>query len=381
MNTEREILPKGVLAVSDYIGMLNEHLRAVPAMIIGEISQTTISSKGHVYFSLKDKHNTGVLNCVAWRSTYDMYGIDVKEGMEIIVAGYPNVYAARGDMKFIVSSLELFGEGALKKGYELLKKKLEAEGLFSAERKRALPEFPHAIGVISSREGAVIHDFVNNLGKHGFAITFVHAQVEGRECVPSLLDAIKTLGKQPIEALVVIRGGGSLESLQGFNNETLLREIARFPVPVIAGIGHHEDVPLVSLVADSMVSTPTAAAHLLGRSWDDVNIRIEKYRRSIIDRFGAELYDGMANFERRFVSLPDRFLSILEQTKQQLLLTGKTILLNDPVRQLTLGYSITRLRGRIVRKRADVADGDMLEIQVSDGNINSFASHEENSRT
>lgn len=372
MNTRKETMPHGALSVSDYIALLNERLRAVEAIIIGEISQLTISSKGHVYFSLKDKNNNSVLNCVAWRSTYDMYGINLTEGMEIIISGYPNVYAPRGDMKFIASSLELFGEGALKKSYEALKKKLDTEGLFDPKRKRVLPEFPHIIGVISSREGAVIHDFVNNLGKHGFAVQFVHAQVEGQQSVPSLLNAIKMLRTQPIEVLVIIRGGGSLESLQGFNNEKLVREISRFPVPVIAGIGHHEDVPLISLVADVMVSTPTAAAHILGQSWDEVGLRIEKCERSIIDRFGNQLYDCIADFERRLVSLPEQFQSLLEQTKQQLQLIEKTIVLNDPMRQLTLGYSITRFRGRIIRRHQDVMQESALETQVSNGIIHSL---------
>ena len=371
MESSQEKLPADVVSVSDFISFLNEKLEMCSARIIGEVSQCTVASSGHVYFSLKDKHDNSTLNCVMWRSAYSIYGVKLQDGMEVIVSGHPEIYAPRGNLSFIASSIELFGEGALKKAYDLLKKQLEREGLFASERKRELPEFPHEIGVISSREGAVIHDFVNNIGKRGFKIHFIHAQVEGQQSVPSLLEAIKTFCKMPLDALVIIRGGGSLESLQGFNNEKLVREIAKFPAPVIAGIGHHQDVPLASLVADAMVSTPTAAASLLGRSWDDLELRIERFERGIVDRFGSFLREMMMNFESRMANLPDRFETALSDTMQNLSLIEQTIRLNDPLRQLKLGYSIARFGTRIIRKRSDVAEGDELEIQVSDGVIKS----------
>ena len=160
------------------------------------------------------------------------------------------------------------GEGALKKAYDKLKQKLEKEGLFSSEKKKPIPEFPQRIGLITSETGAVIHDFLNNLGKYGYQISFVNSRVEGQIAVQGLLLAITYFSGKEIDVLVIIRGGGSLESLQAFNNEALVRKIADFKIPVICGIGHDKDVSLASLAADKAVSTPTAVTALLNRAWE-----------------------------------------------------------------------------------------------------------------
>jgi len=201
-----------------------------------------MSSRGHVYFSLKDEKDGALINCIIWKSRYAVYGVELKEGVKIIASGYPEIYAPSGRISFIAETIELAGEGALKKAYEKLKKKLAAEGLFEEERKRPLPKYPEKIGVVTSRQGAVLADFLNNLGKFGFKIKMIDSRVEGQLAVADLLLSIKSFQKQDIDALVIIRGGGSLESHLAFNNEMLVRAIADFPVPVIAGIGHHTRV-------------------------------------------------------------------------------------------------------------------------------------------
>ena len=253
-----------IYSVSNFLDIINSNLAKIQVCIKGEIS--SVDFKKHAYFSLKDKNDESVVNCFMWSDDYQMVGIDLKEGMEIIVRGYAEIYKPAGKFTFRVSSIELVGEGALKKAYDALKKKLTEEGLFELERKRPMPNLPIKIGLITSRTGAVIHDFQSNLGRFGYEIKFYDSRVEGAQAVKDLINAIRYFKNKPIEVLVVIRGGGSLESLQAFNNEVLVRKIAEFEKPVICGIGHDKDIPLSALAADLLVSTPTAVTTVLNRS-------------------------------------------------------------------------------------------------------------------
>ena len=252
-----------IFSISEYIELLNIGLKKSKAKIIGEVSEVGFGPTGHVYFSLKDEKDGSVLKCIIWKSKYILFGIRLEEGLKIIASGYPEIYPLSGRLSFIAEVLEHAGEGTLKKEYEKLKKKLAEEGIFAEERKRPLPKYLRRVGLITSKQGAVLADFLSNLGKYGFKIKMIDSRVEGQGAVEDLLLSIKTFKKQDIEALVIMRGGGSLESMLAFNNELLVREVAGFPVPVIAAIGHDKDVPLMSLAADLAVSTPTAAANRL----------------------------------------------------------------------------------------------------------------------
>jgi len=256
-----------IYTVSRYLDVLNFQLKQIPARVKGEISSLDIRNN-YLFFSIKDAKNESVLVCFMWKKRYDLCGIAIEEGMEIIVEGFPEVYKPSGKFSFKTATVELVGEGVLKKAYDALKKQLEKEGLFLPERKKRIPEFPRNIGLITSETGAVIHDFLNNLGKHGYHIQFVDSRVEGQIAVRSLISALDYFENKDVDVVVIIRGGGSLESLQAFNNEVLVRRVADFKVPVICGIGHDKDVPLASLAADKLVSTPTAATNILDETWD-----------------------------------------------------------------------------------------------------------------
>ncbi len=303
---------KLTLSVADYIELLNEQLKLYDARIVGEVTQVKIWSSGHVYFTLKDKDAGAVMDCVLWRGVYELYGIKLEVGMEVILSGQANIYAPSGRLSFIAKSVELVGEGALKKAYDALKMKLAKEGLFAEERKRLIPQFPRKVGIITSKQGAVIHDFMNNLNRHGFQITLIDTKVEGPESLPDLYRAIRTMKQRELDVIVVMRGGGSLQSLAAFDSEKLVREITSSPTPVIAAIGHHEDTPLSALVADVMVSTPTAAANLVNSSWEkglqavtidyqkimfaykqiliEVTSALEAKHRTILDKFDRVIH-------------------------------------------------------------------------------------------
>jgi len=400
--------------VSRFLDLLNNNLRASGARIQGEVSSFDLRGS-YLFFSLKDKEDESVLSCFMWSKDYALYGIELEAGMEIIIDGFPAVYKPTGKLSMQVSAIEPVGEGALKKAYEELRKKLEEEGLFAPERKKAVPALPGKIGLITSETGAVIHDFLNNLGKYGYQIKFINSRVEGQVAVSGLMSAVDYFNKQDIDVLVIIRGGGSLESLQAFNNEMLVRKIAGCRMPVICGIGHDKDVPLASLVADLGVSTPTAVAIYLNRTWDDAvkrlavlerdifykyqellqvgKYRLEEMAGSLRKYFGMifQEFDGIRHRLRSALAdigynikslakmLDDSFGLVFEKFARNfqdqgnfLDETEKRLKIYDPTRQLKLGYCIASAGGRVIKSVRQVKNGDSIDIQVSDGKMRSI---------
>ncbi|PIT92792.1 MAG: exodeoxyribonuclease VII large subunit [Candidatus Harrisonbacteria bacterium CG10_big_fil_rev_8_21_14_0_10_42_17] len=370
-------LPKP-LSISDYISQLNSDLQKLRARIVGEVVSFKVWSSGHAYFSLKDKKDGSVINCIMWRSDLSMCGVNLEDGMEVIAFGRPNVYLMSGKLSFVASTIELSGEGSLKKAYEELKRKLDAEGLFADERKRLLPRFPKKIGVITSRQGAVISDFLTNIGKHGFSIRLIHSGVEGQAALPGLIKAIQEFRDEDIDVLVIIRGGGSLESLQAFNNENLVREVVFFPVPVMAGIGHDKDVSLVAMAADFSASTPTAVANELDKIWEAHRLELSHFEQGIVNSFRQLLNTEMNSLSLLTMGVLDGFKSFIAQSENQLKMFARTIIASDPRRQFKLGFSISRLNGKVLKRVTDIQKESILETQLLDGVIQSVVTEIEN---
>lgn len=383
----------GPLTVARFIDSLNLRIKPLVSKIIGEVSEAKAGPTGHMYFSLKDETGAAVLSCVIWRSRYEMFGVKLVPGAKIVASGHAEIYPPSGRLSFVCDSIELAGEGALKKEYDRLFKLLAAEGIFEPAKKRPIPKFARKIGVITSKQGAVIHDFLNNIGKFGFSIEFIDSRVEGQLAVEDLLSSINTFSKRRIEVLVIIRGGGSLEAMLAFNNEQVVRAIANFPVPVIAGIGHDKDVPLSALAADAAVSTPTAAAHLLSASWQEIYRVLDNYQINVfgayqnaLGRVRARLYENtviIANFKQLLQKIRStiekeilQMISILNLkiagARQLLEYAQSTANSNNPERQLKLGYSIARVGGRVIKSVAAVKAGQNIDVGVSDGIIKSL---------
>jgi len=303
-------LGKKVFSVSEYIDLLNDKLKSFAVKIIGEISEIKFGPTGHAYFKLKDKKDESVIDCVIWKRQYDFYGIELKKGIEIIATGHSNVHSQYG-FKFVAGVIAYAGEGILKQEYDKLKKKLTEEGLFSEEKKRPIPEYVQRVGIITSKTGAVIHDFTANLGKFGFQVKMIDSRVEGQDAVEDLLLSLDLSKKQNIEVLVIMRGGGSLEALSAFNNERIIREVANFPVPVIAAIGHEKDVPLMSLASDAMVSTASIAAHLLSESWEKAQFKLARSENNILNLYDNNLSEAGNLLNEFFYKIQIEFSSIL----------------------------------------------------------------------
>jgi len=303
-------------SVSEYIAILNDRLSDLFGEVVGEISELKTSARGHVYFVIKDKETNEILPCTIWQRTYALNGLELEVGMEVLIKGTPEFYGPFGKLSFIAKSAELVGEGALKKAYEKLKKKLSAEGLFDKQRKRTLPVFPKTIGIITSVHGEVIHDFTSNLRKAGFKVKILDCRVEGPESGRSLTLSVRAFRNEQIDVLILMRGGGSIQSLAGFDNEALVREIVSFPVPVITGIGHHKDVTLAALAADVAESTPSFVAALLNKSWDDAEQVLARLQQNILELYKDTLASASRHLTGTFRQAREVLDGILERYEE-----------------------------------------------------------------
>lgn len=257
-------------SVSDLANSLKRTLEESFARVRvrGELSRVTIAGSGHMYSSLKD--DGAVIDAVCWKGTLGKLSVRPEEGLEVICTGRITTYPQRSNYQLIIDSMELAGEGALLKMLEDRKRKLAAEGLFSAERKRPLPFLPQVIGVITSPTGAVIRDILHRLeDRFPRHVLVWPVLVQGQGAAEQVAAAIKGFNALPAggatprpDLLIVARGGGSLEDLMPFNEEIVVRAAASSAIPLIAAVGHETDTTLIDFVADMRAPTPTGAAEM-----------------------------------------------------------------------------------------------------------------------
>lgn len=383
----KEETSKSVFSVGEFLDYINEIFKREEYAVLGEISEFKTHPSG-VYFSLQDNENEGILNCYMNPYAYRMLGITLDDGMVIKAIGVPSVYKPKGRLSFVVRTIELQGEGSLKKAYELLKKKLEEEGLF--RRKRPIPECIREIGIITSKTGAVIDDFRKNMKPLGMRLHLFDVRVEGSSAPRNIMKGIKWFNtKMPgCDVIVLIRGGGSLEDLQPFNNELVAREIFASSIPVIAGIGHDRDVPIASLASDVMTSTPSFAAMTVNGSWDGLVLGLPNLERQLVDFFGQTLNESKSRVvgytDRLLEKIPrlimryrvvaDRMLNAfsvrVQEMNEFLKHAAQYLAAVDPERNLRLGYSIIfNEKGRVVRDAADTSEGQPITARLHKGSL------------
>ena len=251
--------------------------------IQGEISSFTAHSSGHWYFTIKDKNSS--LSCVMFKFENQNILFEPKVGDELILNGNVGIYAPTGKYQFNVKHIEVFGEGALLKAYEELKKKLEREGLFEASNKKDLPTMPKSIAVITSETGAVLRDIVTVLRRRSptLVVTLIESQVQGKDADKFIVQAIKTANKKKdFDLIILARGGGSIEDLWCFNMESVAREIFKSRLPIVSAIGHETDFTISDFVADLRAPTPSAAAELISENHFYLSDSLERITNEII---------------------------------------------------------------------------------------------------
>ncbi len=258
------------LSVTELVSRLKRavEVEVGEARVQGEIGSCKAAGSGHIYFTLKDASSQ--LQCVLYRYQAMQCRVRLREGLQVELSGRATVWEGRGSLQFIVSQVQEAGLGSLQQQFEALKRKLEAEGLFAASRKRPLPRFPQSVGLITSATGAVIQDMRHRLSQRAPWVQawLLPVQVQGKGAEQGIARAIRMWsrpqehGLPAVDYLIIARGGGSMEDLWCFNEECVARAIAESPIPVISAIGHETDFTIADFVADLRAPTPTAAIEL-----------------------------------------------------------------------------------------------------------------------
>lgn len=293
-------------------------------MVEGEISNLATPASGHWYFTLKDRNSQ--IRCAMFRNRNQVLRFRPRDGMQVMLRGRLSIYEGRGDYQLITDAMEEAGDGALRRAFEELKSKLHKEGLFDEEHKQEItPDFHH-IGLITSRTGAAVRDMITVFKRRFPAIklTLIPVAVQGKDAPDEIVRAIATANKLAksleIDAIIVGRGGGSLEDLQAFNEENVARAIFASELPVTSAVGHEVDFTIADFVADLRAPTPSAAAELMSPSMEDYADLLDGYRQQITQLFSTLLREchQTLGFIQRRLQRPDRRLQEHAQTLDRL---------------------------------------------------------------
>jgi exodeoxyribonuclease VII large subunit len=324
-----------------------------------------------VFFTLKDPVAGASVPVAMRRSAYDGLGLELGDGARVHVHGRGELWPARGTFRLRADAIEPFGLGQLLARLEALRRKLAAEGLFAAERKRVLPRFPKLIGLVTGSNAAAKHDVLTTItGRFPPArIVVAKTYVQGPRAPGAIALALRRVCEAGADVVILARGGGSFEDLLPFSDERLLRAIAACPVPVVSAVGHEQDTPLCDLVADVRASTPTAAGRLVvpdaRELLDGLDRDLARLRRApalLLERRRSALAASRERLRRAPALLVERRRARLEA------LAGKLAALS-PVATLGRGYAIVRRGGSIVRESADVVQGDRVDVQLARGSF------------
>ncbi|NQW21800.1 MAG: exodeoxyribonuclease VII large subunit [Chloroflexi bacterium] len=380
-----------VSAVADYLkASLESDPRLADLTVVGEVSGYRKPSSGHHYFALRDEQS--ILRCVMFRSGRG--GQFLADGTQVICRGRISMYTSRGDLQFYVDQVEPDGIGALQQAYEEMRKRLEIEGLFELDRKRAIPELPARIAVITSPTGAVIQDIINVLTRRYplAEIILIPTSVQGEKAAPEIVQAFRALNTfDDIDVVIVARGGGSLEDLWAFNEESVARAIFASNVPVVSAIGHETDTTLADYVADRRAPTPSAAAEIVAPDVRDLGGYVSGYAVRIDEIISRSIRDSRSQFElavdRMNRKIPDTTMPrqriddlltrarlagqrLVESSKQRLATVEASLNALGPAKILGRGYTIARRTdGSVATSATQFSTGDKLGVTFADGTV------------
>ncbi len=379
-----------VSAICQYLKeLLESDLRLSNMWVEGEISNLTRSQRGHVYFTLKE--GAYQLRCVMFQRRHR--GMPLESGAHVLTHGNVNFYAERGDVQLIVDFVQPAGVGARQAEFERLKTKLEEEGLFDEARKRALPEFPMRIGVVTSPSGAVFHDITTVLARRWplAEVVLAPTPVQGPDAVAGVADGIRRLNEDgAIDVIIVARGGGAIEKLWAFNEEAVARAIYGSGVPVVSAVGHETDYTIADFAADVRAPTPSAAAETVAPSVSEVSREVAGMAMSLQIDVRARITRGAQSTEhtrhRLRAGLPDvarhreRLASSIrhalsaarravERRDERVAGWSNQLRSLDPRATLARGYAVVQLRDgkQAVTSVKQVKGKAKLDVHVKDG--------------
>ncbi len=279
------------ISVSEALGLAKATVEGMPTLLVtGEVSGFRGPARtGHCYFQLKD--DVSATDAIVWRGTYQASGVQLRDGLQVLMAGKFQVYTPTGRMSFVAKSLQVSGEGLLRQQVAALARRLEAEGLMDPARKRKIPAFCTRVAVVTSPTGSVIDDVKRTLARRNPLVELLVSgcAVQGEGAPEQIIAALRRAAAAAPDAILLVRGGGSYEDLMTFNDERLAREVAACPVPVITGIGHEPDTCICDMVADRRCSTPTAAAESVAPAFDEITRSFHDRERRLAQAMSARL--------------------------------------------------------------------------------------------
>jgi exodeoxyribonuclease VII large subunit len=359
--------------------------------VVGEVSNLRVPPSGHYYFTLKDDKNQ--MAAVMFRRQGLSLAFVPENGMEVLCFGKVSLYRARGDLQLYVEKMEPRGQGALYVAFEQLKRKLAGEGLFAAERKRALPFLPASIGIVTSDRGAALRDMLRIIGERypDRRVVVWPVKVQGEGAAEEIARGISQLGQSgQVDVMIVGRGGGSLEDLWAFNEEIVARSIFRAPVPVISAVGHEIDFTIADFVADFRAPTPTAAAEIVVprksvlvaqlNSLQNQLLRCMRRKLELAREDWRGFIKRLADPERKLretqqrvdelsVDLLRRWRERLRQLRGRLVQQGGRLDALSPLAVLERGYSIAHRmpEEKIIKDSASLDIGDVVRVSFAKG--------------
>ena len=388
-----------VSAINAYIRQkLEADLTLQDLWLEGEISNWKQAASGHIYFTLKDAGAS--IRCVIWRSSASrLIYRPQREGESVLAHGRISVYEVGGNYQFYVDDLEPAGQGALHAQFERIKARLMAEGLFDSALKQPLPQFPKQIGVVTSPDGAALRDILNVLRRR-YPITQVilsPTQVQGETAPPQIIAALAAVARQMVDVIILARGGGSLEDLWAFNDETLARTIAACPIPIVSGIGHEVDFTIADFAADVRAPTPSAAAELVSPDQFELKRLVSDHQFSLLEQtqrvitaeraklqhqqWALERFSPQAqlnNYRQRIDTLVSNTNRILQHRlalhQQRVKALSSRLEALNPRSTLTRGYAIVHRGQTVITRTGQVSQGDEIVVKVSDGEFEAMVS-------
>jgi exodeoxyribonuclease VII large subunit len=358
-----------ILTPSDFVGLLNQTLEiAYPLVIIeGELSNFRVSKNRWVYFDLQDE----AASVKFFGTVFNLPG-PLEDGLMIQVIGTPRLHPRFG-FSVSIQSLTPVGKGSIKKAADLLRAKLESEGLFAAERKRPLPAIPETIGLITAANSAAFKDFIKILDERwgGVEVRLADVYVQGAQAPSQIAKAIEYLNRQPglVDVLVLTRGGGSADDLAAFNDERVVRAVAASRIPTLVAIGHEVDISLAELAADLRASTPTNAAQLAVPSRAEESAQLKAVKKSLHTALEGDIGAAVSQTIQNREYLTSQVNLLLKNMQNELISSSKLVGLFDPAAALKRGYAIVSRGGRHISSVKGIRAGQRLGIQLADGTI------------
>jgi exodeoxyribonuclease VII large subunit len=363
----------------------------------GEISNCKYHTTGHIYFSLKDE--SGAISCMMFAGDRKGLAFRMQEGQKVIVLGYVSVYERDGKYQLYAKEVVLDGEGVLYQRYEQLKRELEEMGMFAPQFKQPIPLYSRKIGIVTAPTGAAIRDIMNISHRRNPCVQLIlyPALVQGEQAAPSIVKGIRALDDYGVDVIIVGRGGGSIEDLWAFNEESVARAIFECRTPVISAVGHETDTTIADYVADLRAPTPSAAAELAVADLRQLLGNIELYKNQLADRVEQKIgwYRQMLenrrlrlqqaspryqlNEKKQYAAeLTDRLMQgmrwKLEDRRHQMQLYAGRLDGSSPLKKLQQGYSYTETEeGQALHSVAQVQPGMELVIHVTDGRVRARA--------